>query len=179
MPPAPLFMSSPPPAKIESAPLVPFSVSLPPVPLIFAILSPLQTLHNRRSRAVSPILHPGYFRLAMLEEWRHNPLTRSTLAMNSSIALSLAQWPSRPRASAEVNGIFRTGNRKLEPISSRSAPPAEPGALLLAEPSLAGAWFPLVRIAEGVRCDPVKVGNAEFVLFQPADFVAEARRFFE
>src|SRR5689334_22321518 len=63
----------------------------------------------------------------------------------------------------------------LRAAEQRSTPPtAESGASLLAEAALAGARLAFGRIAERARSDALVVGDAEVVLFQPADLVPEA-----
>src|SRR5690349_7747140 len=60
-----------------------------------------------------------------------------------------------------------------------AASAAESRALLLSEPPLARAGFAFRRIARRSRGHPLIVRNAEIVLLQPADLVAQPSGFLE
>src|SRR5690349_769516 len=96
------------------------------------------------------------------------------VASRFSLATDNQGKPPEPRRnSAEVGPGGWPNRRQLPP------PSPEPRALLLAEPPLARPGLAFARIAERSRGDAVEVGDPELVLFQPADLVAQPRRFLE
>src|SRR5687768_3673815 len=88
------------------------------------------------------------------------------------------------RGCPQSNSLHGIGLPRAEPgVRLRamfSAPAtAEPSAPGLAVPELSRPRLAFARLAARPRCDPVWVGNAELVLFQPADLVAQAGGFLE
>src|SRR6185369_4869198 len=54
---------------------------------------------------------------------------------------------------------------------------AAPAPLRLPKAGAARAGLALGGVAGGTRGDAIRVGNAELILFQPPDFIAQARGF--
>src|SRR5688572_7710137 len=72
--------------------------------------------------------------------------------------------------------VARDGRASL---AGRLAAPAEPGPRLLAEPALPRPGLAFRRIAQRSRSDALVVRDAEIILFEAADLVAEAPGFLE
>src|SRR3954470_17129661 len=70
-------------------------------------------------------------------------------------------------------------SRRKACFASLAAPPAEPGALLLAEAAFAGAGLAFAGGPERARGDTVGMRDAEVVFLEAADLVAQARGFLE